>query len=263
MSVRRPLTPALSPQAGRGSNKSPSPRESGEREGPAPKAREGEGGRPFVVAIDGPAASGKGTLARRLAAHFGLAHLDTGSLYRATALLVHDNGGDPGDRVAAEAAARRIDPRLLTDPRLRADEVASAASMVAAIPGVRRALLGLQRGFAAHPPPPARGAVLDGRDIGTVVCPAANVKLFVTASTEARAARRVKELREQGTPAIYENVLQDLDQRDARDSGRLAAPLRAAEDARIIDTTMLDTDVVFERACDLVARALEEKEWQQ
>jgi cytidylate kinase len=198
-----------------------------------------------------------------------LAHLDTGALYRATARLVLDENDEPGDPVVAEAAARRIDPRLLADlslladPRLRADEVASAASMVAAIPGVRRAVLGLQRGFAAHPPPPARGAVLDGRDIGTVVCPAANVKLFITASTEARAARRVKELREQGTPAIYEDVLQDLNQRDARDSGRLAAPLRAAEDAYIIDTTMLDTDVVFERACDLVARALEEKEWQQ
>ena len=174
-----------------------------------------------------------------------------------------DENGDPADPVTAEAAARRVDPRLLADPRLRADAVASAASVVAAIPEVRRALLGLQRDFAAHPPASARGAVLDGRDIGTVVCPGADLKLFITASTETRAARRVKELREQGAPAIYENVLQDLNERDARDSGRRAAPLTAAHDAHIIDTTTLDADVVFERVCALVARALEEKEWQQ
>jgi cytidylate kinase len=216
----------------------------------------------FVIAIDGPAASGKGTLARRLGERFGLAHLDTGALYRATALLVLDENGDPANPVTAETAARRVGPGLLDDPRLRADAVAAAASVVAAIPVVRRALLGLQRGFAAHPPTPARGAVLDGRDIGTVVCPQADVKLFITASTETRAARRVKELREQGVPAIYENVLQDLNERDARDSGRRAAPLMAAPDATIIDTTTLDADVVFERVCDLVARALKEKEWQ-
>jgi CMP/dCMP kinase len=224
---------------------------------------EGEGQRPFVIAIDGPAASGKGTLARRLAERFGLAHLDTGALYRATALLVLDENGDPANPVAAETAARRVDPRLLADPRLRGDTVASAASMVAAIPEVRHALLGLQRDFAAHPPASARGAVLDGRDIGTVVCPGADLKLFITASTETRAARRVGELREQGAPAIYENVLQDLNERDARDSGRGEAPLTAAHDAYIIDTTTLDADVVFERVCALVARALEEKEWQQ
>ncbi len=221
------------------------------------------GGKIIVIAIDGPAASGKGTLARRLAERFGLAHLDTGALYRATARLVLDENGDPGNPVTAEIAARRVNPQMLADPRLRADAVASAASVVAAIPEVRRALLGLQREFAAHPPALARGAVLDGRDIGTVVCPQADVKLFVTAGTEVRAARRVKELREQGTPAIYENVLQDLNERDARDSSRPAAPLMAAEDAHIIDTTTLDADVVFERACTLVARALKEKEWQQ
>jgi cytidylate kinase len=220
-------------------------------------------GKVFVVAIDGPAASGKGTLARRLAERFDLAHLDTGALYRATARLVLDGNGDPNDPAAAATAARRLDPRLLADPRLRADAVASAASVVAAIPEVRRALLGLQRDFAAHPPTSARGAVLDGRDIGTVVCPGADVKLFITASTEARAARRVKELRDRGAPAIYEHVLQDLNERDARDSGRPAAPLTVASGAHIIDTTTLDADVVFERACALVARALEEKEWQQ
>ena len=220
-------------------------------------------GEVFVVAIDGPAASGKGTLAHRLAERFGLAHLDTGALYRATARLVLDENGDPSDPVTAATAARRVDPQLLADPMLRADAVAAAASAVAAIPEVRRTLLGLQRDFAAHPPPSARGAVLDGRDIGTVVCPGADVKLFITASTEARANRRVKELREQGTPAIYENVLQDLNERDARDSGRRVAPLKAAHDAHIIDTTTLDADVVFERVCALVARALKEKEWQQ
>jgi cytidylate kinase len=222
-----------------------------------------EGRRSFVVAIDGPAASGKGTLARRLAECFGLAHLDTGALYRATARLVLDENGDPADPAIAAMAARRVDPQRLADPRLRGDAVASAASVVAAIPEVRQALLGQQREFAEHPPAPARGAVLDGRDIGTVVCPFADVKLFITASTAARAARRVKELREQGAAAIYENVLQDLNERDARDSSRLAAPLMAAHDAHIIDTTTLDADVVFERVCALVARALEEKEWQQ
>jgi len=219
--------------------------------------------RPFVVAIDGPAASGKGTLARRLAERFGFAHLDTGALYRATARLVLDAGGDPADPATAEAAARRVDPQLLADLQLRGDEVATAASVVAAIPEVRHALLALQRNFAAHPPAPGRGAVIDGRDIGTVICPAADVKLFVTASTEARARRRVKELREQGTTAIYETVLQDLNERDARDSGRQAAPLAVAPDAEVIDTTTLDADIVFERVADLVARTLKEKEWQQ
>jgi len=219
--------------------------------------------RPFVVAIDGPAASGKGTLARRLAERFGFAHLDTGALYRATARLVLDAGGDPADPATAEAAARRVDPQLLADLQLRGAEVATAASVVAAIPEVRHALLALQRNFAAHPPAPGRGAVIDGRDIGTVICPAADVKLFVTASAEARARRRVKELREQGTTAIYETVLQDLNERDARDSGRQAAPLAVAPDAEVIDTTTLDADIVFERVADRVARMLKEKEWQQ
>jgi len=212
--------------------------------------------RRFVVAIDGPAASGKGTLARRLAERFGLAHLDTGKLYRAAALLALEAGADPADPAAAAAAARRVEARRLDDPRLGGETVAAAASVVAANPAVRRALLALQRDFAAHPPAPARGAVLDGRDIGSVVCPAAAVKLFIDASPEERARRRVEELRERGMPAIYEDVLQDLKERDARDSGRRTAPLKPASGAHRIDTTQLDADAVFERVSELVARAL-------
>ena len=209
----------------------------------------------FVVAIDGPAASGKGTLARRLAERFGLAHLDTGKLYRATAFLVLDAGGDPADPDAATAAARRVEPGLLGDPRLLDEAVARASSLVAAVPAVRAALLAFQRGFAAVPPAPARGAVLDGRDIGTAVCPDAAVKLYVTASPQARAERRLRELRQRGAAAIYEDVLQDMKERDARDSSRRVAPLAAAPDAIILDTTGLDADQVFEQASDIIARA--------
>jgi cytidylate kinase len=217
--------------------------------------------RPFVVAIDGPAASGKGTLARRLAERFALAHLDTGMLYRAAAFLVLDAGADPADPAAAEAAARRVDAVLLADPRLRGERVGEAASVVAAIPGVRLALLAFQRNFTADPPAAANGerplgAVLDGRDIGSVVCPAADLKLFLTADAQARAQRRVEELRRRGAPAIYETVLQDLTDRDARDAGRRDAPLAAAGDAVVIDATALDADAVFERAARLVAGAL-------
>jgi CMP/dCMP kinase len=213
-------------------------------------------GRPFVVAIDGPAASGKGTLARRLAERFGLAHLDTGKLYRATAFLVLAEGRDPADPAIAEAAARRIDPILLSDRRLISEEVAQASSVVAAIPAVRNALLAFQRDFAAHPPGPAGGAVLDGRDIGTAVCPDAALKLFVTASPEARAERRLQELRQSGATAIYRDVLQDMMERDARDSERRVAPLAAAPDAVTIDTTRLDADQVFELASGIIERAL-------
>ena len=212
--------------------------------------------RPFLVAIDGPAASGKGTLARRLAARFGLAHLDTGRLYRATAFLVLAAGGDPGDPRAATEAARNVVPALLGGPRLSDEAVTRASAVVAAIPAVREALLQRQRDFAVHPPAPARGAVLDGRDIGTVVCPDAAVKLFVTASVEERAGRRLKELRERGVAAIYGDVLQDMKERDARDSLRRVAPLAAAPDAVTVDTTGLDADQVFEQVARLVARAL-------
>ena len=212
--------------------------------------------RPFIVAIDGPAASGKGTLARRLAERFRFSHLDSGKLYRATALLVLKAGADPADPGAAVAAARRVSPAVLGDPLLSSEKVARASSVVSAFPAVRAELLAMQRDFAAHPPAPARGAVIDGRDIGTVVCPDAAVKLFVTASPEARAERRAKELREDGAPAIYEDVLRDMKERDARDSGRRVAPLAAAPDAVTIDTTGLDADQVFEQASDIIARAL-------
>jgi CMP/dCMP kinase len=210
----------------------------------------------FVVAIDGPAASGKGTLARRLAERFGLAHLDTGKLYRATAFLVLEAGAEPADPAAALAAARRVQPALLGDPRLLSEGVAADSSLVAAIPGVRAALLAFQRDFAARPPGGARGAVLDGRDIGTAVCPDAAVKLFVTASREARAERRFRELRQRGAAAIYGDVLQDMKERDARDSSRRVAPLAAAPDAITLDTTGLDADQAFELASDIIARAL-------
>jgi len=213
-------------------------------------------GAPIVVAIDGPAASGKGTLARRIARHFGFAHLDTGKLYRAVALAVLDAGGDPYDAATSEKAARNLDLSRLADPRLRGDEVADTASIVAAIPAVRTALLEAQRTFARQPPGSAKGAVLDGRDIGTVVCPDATVKLFITASAESRAQRRFKELRESGAEAIYGTVLQGMKERDARDSERRVAPLSAAPDAMTIDTTLLDPDLVFEQASDLIARSL-------
>ena len=211
---------------------------------------------PFVVAIDGPAASGKGTLARRLAERFGLAHLDTGRLYRAAAFIVLEAGADPTDPAVAASAAARVDPRQLADPRLSDEAVARASTVVAAIPAVREALLKMQRDFAARPPAPARGAVLDGRDIGTVVCPEATVKLFITAGVEERAGRRVKELRGRGAPSIYDNVLQDMKERDARDSSRRVAPLAIAPDAVVIDTTGLDADRVFEQAAEIIARAL-------
>lgn len=212
--------------------------------------------RPLVIAIDGPTASGKGTLARRLAEHFGFAHLDTGALYRATAFLVLEQAGDPADPLTAARAAGLVYPRLLSDPRLRGEAVSAAASVVAALPDVRRALLGLQRNFAAHPPKVAKGAILEGRDIGSVVCPDAQIKLFVTASTEERAQRRVEELRQHGVAAILEDVLRDLKERDARDIERRAAPLIAVPDATVIDTTTLDADAVFERVSKLIARAL-------
>jgi cytidylate kinase len=202
----------------------------------------------LIIAIDGPAASGKGTLARRLARHFGLNYLDTGSLYRAVAFRALRAGADPADPAAAIAAARQVETRDLDDPRLRDDKVAQAASKVAAIPGVRAALLALQRDFARR----GQGAVLDGRDIGTVVCPDADAKVFLTATVEARAMRRFKELQARGDTAIYDHVLQDMKLRDARDRERQTAPLRPASDAFELDTTALDADAAFAAVLRLI-----------
>lgn len=206
----------------------------------------------MIIAIDGPAGAGKGTLARRLAAAFRLAYLDTGALYRAVGVAVLDAGGDPADPAAAEAAARGLGLDLLESPRLRTEAAGEAASKVAAIPAVRTALLEFQRGFAAAPPSPCVGAVLDGRDIGTVVCPEADLKLFVTASAEERARRRTLELRAKGIEAIQERVLADMLARDGRDRDRKVAPLAPAKDAVVLDTTAMDADMVFDQAVVLV-----------
>jgi cytidylate kinase len=212
--------------------------------------------KPFVIALDGPAAAGKGTLGRRLAAHFRLAYLDTGLLYRAVGVRVLAAGDDPACKEAALKAARSLAPADLDDPRLRGDEAASAASVVAEIPEVRQALVSFQREFAAHPPEGTKGAVLDGRDIGTVICPGADVKIFVTASPETRAKRRLKELRERGIASIHSRVLREMKERDARDSARAVAPMRAAEDATVLDTTDLDADGAFAKALEVIGPRL-------
>ena len=212
----------------------------------------------LVVAVDGPSAAGKGTLGRGIARHFGLAFLDTGLLYRAVGTRLLAAGEDPGDARAAEAAAKALQFSELDAPALRDDAVAQAASKVAAIPGVRQALLGLQRQFAADPPAgpdgQVRGAVLDGRDIGTVVCPDATVKLFVTASLEARAYRRHRELLARSGESIYARVLQDMKERDARDSSRPVAPLTPAPDAMVLDTTALNAEAALAVAVNFVSR---------
>ncbi|MBK5910953.1 cytidylate kinase [Rhodothalassium salexigens] len=209
----------------------------------------------MIVAIDGPAASGKGTLARRLAAHFNFAYLDTGLLYRAVGQAVLDAGGDPSNADDAEAAARAMNPEALDDDRLRSDAAGNAASQVAAIEGVRDALLDFQRVFARLHPHERDGAVLDGRDIGTVVCPDAHVKLFVTADVEERARRRAAEFAARGAAVEFDQVLTDLKVRDARDAARAQAPLKPAADAHLLDTTDLDIEAAFEQARDIVDAA--------
>ncbi len=202
----------------------------------------------MIIAVDGPAAAGKGTIARRLAEEFGYAHLDTGALYRAVALRVLDTGIDPEDAEKAAAAAREIDAGTLTDPRLREDTTAKVAAQVSGHPAVRAALLGLQRDFAAHPPGDAAGAVIEGRDIGTVVCPRAERKIFLDASVEVRAGRRFRELRSRGIQVSREEVLSDLQERDEADRTRAISPLIPAPDAYLLDTSNLDIDSAFAAA---------------
>lgn len=201
----------------------------------------------MIIAIDGPAASGKGTLARRLAGHFGLRHLDTGLLYRAVAVrLIHRHMLD--DPAAGEEEAANLDVALLANPELRSEAAGAGASVVSAYPGVRQALLEFQRRFASEPP----GAVLDGRDIGTVICPGADVKLYVTATAEERARRRALELRGRGEAVDEAMILADIKARDERDSTRATAPLKPAEDAIHLDTTTLDAEAAFAAAVAIV-----------
>lgn len=216
---------------------------------------------PQVIAVDGPAASGKGTLARRLARHFGFAFLDTGLLYRAVGSRLLRANQNLGNEAAAIAAAGAVTAGELADPGLRSEAIGQAASAVAKIPGVRQALLDFQRRFAAAPTDeqgrPAKGAVIDGRDIGTVICPDAPVKLFVNADLETRAKRRHKELLERGEAIIYARVLEDMERRDLQDRGRSVAPMAKAPDAFEIDTTRLDADGAFAAALSFIGSRLD------
>ncbi len=236
---------------------------------------------PLTVAVDGPTAAGKGTLARRIADHYGLAYLDTGSLYRKVGYLALEAGEDPSEEQAAVKAAQALSSSTIADYLIRTDRVGAAASKVAAIPAVRSALLEYQRQFAANPPGNSasdedgsedcgggadpgkdkprrevRGAVLDGRDIGTVVCPDALVKLFVTADQAVRAKRRFDQFAGSGTKTSLEQVLKDLKARDDRDMKRDLAPLRPASDAHLLDTTDLSIEAAFKAACGIIDRML-------
>ncbi|MGB9151632.1 MAG: (d)CMP kinase [Alphaproteobacteria bacterium] len=219
---------------------------------------------PVVIAIDGPSASGKGTIARKLAAQLGFAHLDTGLLYRAVWLAVLRAGGDPADARLAEKAALALDPAQVThlgdDDALRSDEASVAASKAAAIPAVRAALLKFQKDFCLSPPGGKKGAVLDGRDIGTVIAPDAPVKIFVTASAEARSLRRFKELQGRGQNATYAAVLADMKERDARDAERTIAPTKPAHDAVMLDTTAINAEQALAEAVNIVNNKLVIKE---
>jgi cytidylate kinase len=201
-----------------------------------------------IIAIDGPAASGKGTLGKKLAAHYGLRHLDTGLIYRAVALAMLEGGHVLTDAVRAEKAATALDVDSFSNPELKSARVGEAASIVSAIPQVRAALLKFQQDFAASPP----GAVLDGRDIGTVICPDADVKIFVVATPEVRANRRYLEFKAQGLPVTQADILADILKRDERDTSRAAAPLKAAADAHVLDTTALDVEGAMKVAIALV-----------
>jgi cytidylate kinase len=202
----------------------------------------------MIIAIDGPAASGKGTLGKRLAAHYGFRHLDTGVIYRAVAKAMLDSAADLADEQRAMAMAAALDPARFDDPALKSQAVGDAASVVSAHPGVRAALVAFQRTFAASPP----GAVLDGRDIGTVICPDADVKIFVVAAPEVRARRRALEAQSRGEPADEAEILADILKRDERDRNRAAAPLKQAPDAVLLDNSYLDIEGGVRAAIDIV-----------
>ena len=202
----------------------------------------------MIIAIDGPAASGKGTLAKRLAAHYGYRHLDTGAIYRAVAYALISRGADLADKAAAVRAARGLDPQTFDNPELKSHQVGTAASVVSAYPEVREVLLNFQRQFAAHPP----GAVLDGRDIGTVICPNADVKIFVVADPGVRARRRTLEAQARGETADEAAILADILARDDRDRNRAVAPLKPAADAYLLDNSHLDIEGGVRAAIDIV-----------
>jgi len=210
----------------------------------------------IVIAIDGPAASGKGTLARQIARHYGYAYLDTGSLYRATGQAVLASGGDPNDDKAALTAAQALDAAHIDERAIRTREAGDAASIVAVKPAVRAAILDFQRDFASSPPGGEKGAVLDGRDIGTVVCPDATVKLFVTANPEIRAHRRWLELNKSGVEVSEAQILEDVRERDRRDAERTASPMRPASDAHLLDTSDLSIEAAFDVAVAIIDKAM-------
>jgi len=208
----------------------------------------------LVIALDGPAASGKGTLARKLAEHFNLNLLDTGALYRAVGWSVLHEGGDPTNEIDAVKAAKNLENINLTNPELRTESIGAAASKVASMPSVRQLLVDFQRHFAENPPADKEGTILDGRDIGTVICPNAKVKIFITADVKTRAKRRfLEEFGNKGSDQEYLNILADLKARDERDMTRSASPLKQAENAHLIDTTNSDIEAVFEATRKIVS----------
>lgn len=213
-----------------------------------------------IIAIDGPAAGGKGTIAKKLAEYFDFAHMDTGALYRLVGWGVLQDGGDPDSKEDAIAAAYYLKsnfvPEMSENELIRSADVGNAASQVGFFPEVRQALHELQVNFAQNPPEEKKGAVLDGRDIGTVICPNADVKLYVTASTEVRADRRTKELQGRGFDVAYENILEDMRVRDERDAGRDAAPMKPADDAILVDTSAIDAEEAYSVALQHVLKSI-------